>query len=83
MEVILAVTRLCNHCAILEKELKRLHVPYSVRYYEEHPEIFEKYGLKRSPVVIVDDEVVFNGMPTISDLEKYFKEKQQECGGDG
>ncbi|MDW7772879.1 MAG: thioredoxin family protein [Desulfobulbaceae bacterium] len=83
MEVILAVTRSCHHCAILEKELKRLHVPYCVRYYEERPEIIEKYGLKRSPVVIVDDEVVFNGMPSISDLEKYFKEKQQEGGDDG
>lgn len=80
MEVILAVTRSCHHCPILERELKRLHVPYCVRYYEEHPEILEKYGLKKSPVVIVDDEVVFNGMPSISDLEKYFTEKQRTSG---
>ncbi len=76
MEVVLAVTKSCHHCPILEKELKSMHVPYCVRYFEEHPEMIKQYGLKRSPFVIVDGEVVFNGMPSISDLAQYFKENK-------
>jgi len=83
MEVILAVTRSCHHCAILEKELKRLHVPYRVRYYEENPGIIEKYGLKRSPVIIVDKKIAFNGMPSLSELERYFKVKKHESDQHG
>lgn len=80
MEVTIAVTRSCPHRSILESELKRMHVPFSVRYYEEHPDMIKEYGLKRSPVLIVDGEVVFNGMPSISELEHYFKENQKTCG---
>ena len=30
MQAILAVTKTCSHCPILEKELKEMGVPYSV-----------------------------------------------------
>ena len=35
MEVILAVTRTCPHCAVLEEELKKIGVRYCVRYVED------------------------------------------------
>ena len=76
MEVILAVTKTCNHCPVLERELKKLGVPYCVRYHEDHPEMIEKYKLKHSPVVIVDGEVIFNGMPNLSALREFFLEKK-------
>ncbi len=76
MEVILAVTKSCHHCPILERELKRMEVPYCVRYFEDHPEVIEKYGLRTSPVVIVDGQVVFKGMPSISELERFFSERK-------
>jgi hypothetical protein len=37
----------------------------------------ESYNIKHSPLIIVDDEVVFNGMPTMSGLEKYFIDRNQ------
>lgn len=76
MEVILAVTKSCHHSPILERELKRMEVPYCVSYFEDHPEVIEKYGLKKSPVVIVDGQVVFKGMPSISELERFFSERK-------
>ncbi|MFO7875154.1 MAG: thioredoxin family protein [Desulfovermiculus sp.] len=74
MKVELAVTRTCKHCPILESELKKLGVPYSIRYIEDDKEIQEKYNLKKSPNILVDDHLVFRGMPEMSELRKYFKE---------
>ena len=75
MEVILAVTKTCHHCPLLEQEFKKLGVHYCVQYYDDHPEMVQKYNIKQSPVVIVDDKVVFHGMPSISELEKFFSKK--------
>jgi len=36
---------------------------YVTKFFEEHPELVEKYRLKRSPVLLVNDEVVSVGMP--------------------
>lgn len=49
MEIIIAATKSCNHRPILEQELKDAGLDYKVMFYEEHPEIFEKFNLKRSP----------------------------------
>jgi len=73
MKVELAVTRSCHHRSILEAELKKLGIPYSVRYLEDDLEMQKKYGLKGSPNILVDGELLFRGMPAISELEKYFK----------
>ena len=75
MKVEIAVTRSCHHCAILEAEFKKLGIPYSICYLEDDPEKQKKYGIKGSPNILVDEELVFRGMPAISELEKYFRQK--------
>jgi len=75
MKVELAVTRSCPHCPLIEAELKKLGISYSVRYVEEDEELQKKYNLKGSPNILVDDELVFRGMPAISDLREYLKKK--------
>jgi protein-disulfide isomerase len=37
-----------------------------------------KYKIRYSPVVIVDDRVVFNGMPSIPEMEKIFSGRKQK-----
>lgn len=74
MQVILAVTKTCRHCPIIEQEFKKMGIPYCVRYYEDHPEMVQKYKIKQSPVIIVDDIVVFHGMPKITELHKFFSQ---------
>jgi hypothetical protein len=37
----------------------------------------ERDIIDHSPLIIVDDEVIFNGMPTMSAMEKYFMRKKQ------
>ena len=75
MNVELAVTRSCHHCPIIEVELKRLGVPYSIRYVEEDETLQKKHNLKGSPNILVDGKLVFRGMPAVSDLRAYFKKK--------
>lgn len=70
MEIIIAATKSCNHRPLLEKELKNAGLHYKVMYFEEHPEIFEKYELKTSPLLIVDDELVSAGMPEHSIIKE-------------
>lgn len=76
MDVIIAVTKSCHHCSILRKELDEMEIPYKVHYLEEHPEWVDKFGLKGSPNVIVDGELVFRKMPEISEFKDYFSKKR-------
>jgi predicted thioredoxin/glutaredoxin len=64
MEIIIAATKSCNHRPILEQELKDVGINYELKFYEEHPEIFEKFNLKTSPLLICNGELVSAGMPS-------------------
>lgn len=75
MKIELAVTRTCHHRPILEAELKKLGLPYSIRYLEDDADLQQKFNLKGSPNVLVDGELVFRGMPAVSDLKTYFAEE--------
>ncbi len=75
MNVDIAVTKTCHHCPLIEAELKKLGVPYSIRYMEDDVEFQNKHNIKGSPNILVDGELVFRGMPAISDLRAYFKKK--------
>lgn len=77
MNVVIAVTKACNHCGELKKELEKIGIAYTVKYFEEHPELLVKFKIKHSPLIIVDGEVVFNGMPPISALQEYFNNKKR------
>jgi len=69
MNVELVVTKTCHHCPMLETELKELEIPYSVLYIEDNPEIQERFGLRSSPNIMVDGELVFRGMPSKEQLQ--------------
>lgn len=75
MNVEIAVVRPCRHCQIIEAELKKLGIPYSIPYVEDDAELQKKYNIKGAPNILVDGELVFRGMPSISDLREYLKEK--------
>ncbi len=75
MIVEIAVTKTCHHCPLIEAELKKLGIPYSIRYMEDDVELQNKHNIKGSPNILVDGELVFRGMPAISDLRAYFNKK--------
>lgn len=63
MKITIAATKTCNHRPILEQQLQEAGLQYKLQYFEDHPELVEKYRLKTSPVLLVNDEVVSVGMP--------------------
>lgn len=57
MEILIAVTKTCPNRIFLEHELQNAWLPYQLIYFEEHPELLEKYQLEHSPLLIVDGKV--------------------------
>lgn len=76
MDVIIIATKDCTHRLDLEKELDCLHIPYRVCFVEECPDLVQKFSLRHSPNLIVDDEVVFRKQPTEKELRAYFDAKK-------
>jgi glutaredoxin len=63
MKITILATKSCKHRPILEEQLQDSGLQYVTNYFEDHPELVERYQLKRSPVLLVNDEVVSVGMP--------------------
>lgn len=76
MKIKIAATKTCNHRPILEQQLQDAGLQYKLEYFEDHPELIEKHGLKTSPLLIVDEKVVSVGMTEqsiITELENKIK----------
>ncbi len=70
MQVTIAATRACQHRPLLEKIFQNAWMPFKVIYFEDHPELLEKYHLSHSPLVIVDEKVESVGMPGIDKINE-------------
>lgn len=75
MEVKLIATRTCTHRPDLERELQALGVQYQLLFVEEHPEVVAQYAIRHSPNLVIDEEVVFRGQPSETELRAYFTSK--------
>jgi len=69
MDVMIIATKTCNHRPNLEQELKHLQVRYTVVFVEEQPELAERFAIRHSPNLVINNEVVFRGQPTESELK--------------
>ena len=72
MSVFIIATKNCSHCTGLRKELDQLGICCDVMYAEDHPELVEKYQIRHSPYLIVDEKVVFRRQPAESELKALF-----------
>jgi len=70
MNVLIIATRGCRHCNNLAMELNELGIEHKLVYAESEPELVEKYGIRHSPNLIVDDEVKFRRQPTEQELRE-------------
>ncbi len=64
MKITIVATKTCNHRPLVEQQLQDAGLQYKLQYFEDHPELIEKYSLKTSPVLLVNDEVVSVGIPS-------------------
>ncbi len=69
MDVKIIATHGCTHRPNLERELRDLGIPYELVYVEEHPEVAERYRIRHSPNLVVDDEVVCRGQPSEGEIK--------------
>ncbi len=76
MEVIIIASKACSHRHNLEKELALLKIPYSLCFVEDCADLVQKFSIRHSPNLIVDDEIVFREQPTAVALHAYFDTKQ-------
>lgn len=70
MKVTIVASKNCRHRPILEQCFKDRGIPCDVRYVEDHPQLLEEHNIHRSPNLMVDGEIVFRGMPNLSELDK-------------
>ena len=76
MDVMIIATKACTHRKNLEKELECLHIPYRMYFVEDRADLVQKFSIRHSPNLIVDDEVVFRKQPTEAELHAYFDTKK-------
>ena len=76
MDVMIIATKACTHRQNLEKELECLKVPYRVCFVEDCADLVQKFSIRHSPNLIVDDEVVFRKQPTEVELHAFFSARK-------
>ncbi len=72
MNVMILATKGCSHCKNFSKELDDIGIEYNVIYCDDEPDMVEKYGIRHSPNLIVNGEVVFRKQPTEDELKDFF-----------
>jgi len=72
MNVKIIATKGCSHCQGLQHELRDMGITFEVLLVEEHPDVVVTHGILHSPNVLVNDEVVFRGLPTPLELRQFF-----------
>jgi rhodanese-related sulfurtransferase len=70
MEILIAATKTCQHRHLLEDLFQNTWLPYKVNYFEDHPELVEKYHLTHSPLLIIDEKIESTGMPGVDMINK-------------
>ena len=76
MDVVIIATKACTHRKNLEKELECLRIPYRVCFVEDCADLVQKFDIRHSPNLVVDDEVVFRKQPSEAELRAYFDSKK-------
>lgn len=75
--ITLFATRSCPHRPVMERWLKELGLEYRLAYVEDHEREADRYRVRQSPSLVVDDELVFRGLPSQGE----FNERLGRAGG--
>jgi rhodanese-related sulfurtransferase len=60
----------------MERWLRELGLEYRLAYVEDHEREVDRYGVRQSPSLVVDDELVFRGLPS----QREFNERLGRAG---
>jgi len=73
MDIKVIATKGCTHCPNIERELQDLNVGYEVLFVEENPDVVEKFNIRHSPNLVIDNIVVCRGQPSEGELKSLLK----------
>ena len=80
MDVKLIATRTCTHRPNLERAA--IGVPYELVFVDE-PQVAAAYHIRKSPTVVVNEEVIFSGQPSEGELRALLAMLNIAGGSDG
>ena len=72
MKVEVLTTPDCSNCNKLEQMLNSLEIKYTLVDVTEKPEYLEKYPIFTAPGLVVDEKLVFTGIPKKEFLKEIF-----------
>ena len=75
MDVLIIATKACTHRMNLEQELDGMQIEHRVCFVEDCPDLVHRFGIRHSPNLVVDDELVFRKQPTEVELRAYFNSR--------
>jgi glutaredoxin len=70
MNILIIATKSCHHRPDMESWLQQMGLDYRVAYVEDEPEQAERFQIQSSPNLILDEELVFEGMPSFPEFEQ-------------
>ena len=72
-ELTIVATKRCSHRPNLERELRDLGVPFRTVFVEDEPDVARRLGVRGSPCLAFDGEVLCFGQPTGSELRELLR----------
>lgn len=81
-DIILFATRSCPHRPVMESWLRELGVDYRLAYVEDHEREADRYAVRQSPSLVIDDELVFRGMPSKAEFRERLERAAAVPAGD-
>ena len=72
MRVQILTTPNCSNCRVLEDMLEKLNVTYDLIDVTQKPEYLQKYSIFVAPGLVIDEKLIFTGIPKIDALKKHF-----------
>lgn len=70
MNVLIIATKSCHHRPEMERWLREMDLDYHIVYIEDEPERAERFQIQHSPSLIIDEELIFEGMPSFEEFEQ-------------
>lgn len=69
MKIQVLTTPDCSNCHVLERMLDDLGIKYEIIDVTEKPEYLEKYPIFTAPGLVINNKLVFTGIPKKQELE--------------
>ena len=72
----------CSHYSNFSRELSDIDIDHRVVYCEDEPELVRALGIRHSPNLVVNGEIIYRKHPSERELRDFLiAETSNPCGG--